>query len=116
MKLGWVPFAAFWTPEFVFTGTSIMGISPSSGKFVSHVDTWDSIQNQEFLSADAVKDLIAQILQVYRCAPPPPPPAAPQPPSLLTLCLSVSLSLTHTGGGARTHHPTARRIWRHRRT
>merc|ERR1719199_2317968 len=65
MKLGWVPFASFWTPEFVFTGTSIMGISPSSGKFVSHVDTWDSIQNQEFLSSDAVKDLIAQILQVY---------------------------------------------------
>jgi hypothetical protein len=52
--------------EFVFTGTSIMGINPDSGKFKSHTDTWDSIQNQEFLSSEAVKDLIAQILQVHR--------------------------------------------------
>lgn len=65
MKMGWVPFAALWTPEFVFTGTSIMGINPDSGKFKSHTDTWDSIQNQEFLSSEAVKDLIAQILQVH---------------------------------------------------
>jgi hypothetical protein len=90
MKLGWVPFAAFWTPEFVFTGTSIMGISPSTGKFISHVDTWDSIQNQEFLSADAVKDLIAQILQVHRCAPSLRPAAAAAPPFLNFWLRSVS--------------------------
>ena len=53
-------------PQILFTGTSIMGVNPETGKFNSHIDTWDSVEDQEFLSPEAVKDLISQLLQFYR--------------------------------------------------
>uniref|UniRef100_A0A7S0WVG3 SOUL heme-binding protein n=1 Tax=Pyramimonas obovata TaxID=1411642 RepID=A0A7S0WVG3_9CHLO len=65
MKLGWFPLKQFWMPSFMFTGTSIMGINPETGKFNSHVDTWDSIQNQAFLSIEAVQDLVKQMFEIY---------------------------------------------------
>jgi len=67
MSVGrWFPLQAFWKPEFLFTGTSIMGVNPQTGRFCSHVDTWDSIKDQDYLSAEAVKDLVTQFMQFYR--------------------------------------------------
>ncbi|KAK9269159.1 hypothetical protein L1049_000928 [Liquidambar formosana] len=54
-----------WKPELVFTGTSIMGINPETGKFCSHVDFWDSIQNNDYFSLEGLKDVIKQ-LWIYK--------------------------------------------------
>ncbi|KAJ4828864.1 hypothetical protein Tsubulata_044576 [Turnera subulata] len=46
-----------WKPELVFTGTSVMGINPETGKFNSHVDYWDSIKNNQHFSIEGLWDL-----------------------------------------------------------
>lgn len=51
-----------WNPEVVFTGTSIMSVDLATMQFTSHVDTWDSIENQEYLSVEAVRDLVKNLL------------------------------------------------------
>ena len=50
-----------WRPPLVFTGTSIMGVDPVSRKFISHVDTWDSIDDQAYLSIEGLQDLVRQL-------------------------------------------------------
>ncbi|KAK3436555.1 hypothetical protein EUGRSUZ_C01104 [Eucalyptus grandis] len=54
-----------WKPELVFTGTSIMGINPETGKFCSHVDYWDSIKENEYFSLEGLRDVFRQ-LQYYK--------------------------------------------------
>ncbi|KAI8541625.1 hypothetical protein RHMOL_Rhmol08G0076500 [Rhododendron molle] len=54
-----------WKPELVFTGTSIMGINPETGKFCSHVDFWDSITNNNYFSSEGLMDVIKQ-LRIYK--------------------------------------------------
>ncbi|KAL1097226.1 hypothetical protein V6Z11_D05G021100 [Gossypium hirsutum] len=54
-----------WKPELVFTGTSVMGINPNNGKFCSHVDFWDSIENNEYFSLEGLWDVFRQ-LRVYK--------------------------------------------------
>mmetsp|Transcript_24759 Transcript_24759/g.29972 ORF Transcript_24759/g.29972 Transcript_24759/m.29972 type:complete len:425 (+) Transcript_24759:124-1398(+) len=68
MKLNFNPFGKWWSPQLLFTGTSIMTINPETGNFTKHVDTWDSIpaDSQEYLSIDGVKDLIYQVTRLYR--------------------------------------------------
>lgn len=48
-------------PQLTFTGTSIMGVNPETGKFNSHADTWDAIENQRYLSLEAVGHLVNQL-------------------------------------------------------
>ena len=50
-----------WRPPLVFTGTSVMGVDPDNGKFLSHVDTWDSIEDQKYLSVEGLQDLLRQL-------------------------------------------------------
>ncbi|KAH7280338.1 hypothetical protein KP509_37G062400 [Ceratopteris richardii] len=50
-----------WRPELVFTGTSVMGINPTTGKFISHVDYWDSIKDNNYFSVEALGDLLKQL-------------------------------------------------------
>lgn len=50
-----------WKPELVFTGTSVMGINPDNGKFCSHVDYWDSIDNNEYFSLEGFLDVLKQL-------------------------------------------------------
>ncbi|XP_038879423.1 heme-binding-like protein At3g10130, chloroplastic isoform X2 [Benincasa hispida] len=50
-----------WKPELVFTGISIMGINPETGKFCSHVDLWDSIQNNDYFSVEGLWDVFKQL-------------------------------------------------------
>lgn len=55
------PFRKWWDPELLFTGVSIMAINPDTGKFKSHIDYWDAIENQKFLSFEAVKHVVSQL-------------------------------------------------------
>lgn len=50
-----------WRPELVFTGRSLMGINPDSMKFNSHVDLWDSLENNDYFSVEGVFDLVKQL-------------------------------------------------------
>ncbi|EPS64547.1 hypothetical protein M569_10235 [Genlisea aurea] len=50
-----------WRPEVVFTGTSVMGVNPVTNKFCSHVDYWDSIDNNDYFSLEGLMDLIKQL-------------------------------------------------------
>ncbi|CAA2967054.1 Hypothetical predicted protein [Olea europaea subsp. europaea] len=54
-----------WKPELVFTGTSVMGINPETKKFCSHVDYWDSIENNEYFSVEGLLDVVKQ-LRIYK--------------------------------------------------
>ncbi|KAK4746711.1 hypothetical protein SAY87_025748 [Trapa incisa] len=54
-----------WKPELILTGTSVMGINPATGKFCSHVDYWDSIQNNEYFSLEGLLDVFKQ-LRIYK--------------------------------------------------
>ncbi|KAL6602940.1 hypothetical protein ACP70R_043301 [Stipagrostis hirtigluma subsp. patula] len=54
-----------WKPELVFTGVSIMGVNPQNLKFNSHVDLWDSIQNNEYFSFEGLLDVFKQ-LRIYK--------------------------------------------------
>ncbi|XP_039843946.1 uncharacterized protein LOC120703827 [Panicum virgatum] len=50
-----------WKPELVFTGLSIMGLNPQNLKFNSHVDLWDSIENNEYFSFEGLWDVFKQL-------------------------------------------------------
>lgn len=54
-----------WKPELVFTGTSVMGVNPLTQKFCSHVDLWDSIQNNDYFSLEGLIDVLKQ-LRIYK--------------------------------------------------
>uniref|UniRef100_A0A6M2F839 SOUL heme-binding protein n=1 Tax=Populus davidiana TaxID=266767 RepID=A0A6M2F839_9ROSI len=54
-----------WKPELVFTGTSIMGINPQTGKFNSHLDFWDSIENNNYFSLEGLWNVVKQ-LRIYK--------------------------------------------------
>ncbi|OEL22425.1 hypothetical protein BAE44_0016554 [Dichanthelium oligosanthes] len=54
-----------WKPELIFTGLSIMGVNPQNLKFNSHVDIWDSIQNNEYFSFEGLLDVFKQ-LRIYK--------------------------------------------------
>ncbi|KAL9224022.1 hypothetical protein vseg_000097 [Gypsophila vaccaria] len=54
-----------WKPELVFTGTSVMGINPETGKFCSHVDYWDSIKNNDYFSLEGLWEVFKQ-LRMYK--------------------------------------------------
>ncbi|CAA0826552.1 SOUL heme-binding family protein [Striga hermonthica] len=50
-----------WKPELVFTGTSVMGVNPETMKFCSHVDFWDSIENNDYFSVEGLLDVLKQL-------------------------------------------------------
>jgi hypothetical protein len=84
-----------WKPELVFTGTSIMGINPQTGKFSSHLvkstslasvkminyetptkipvifflfnsqDFWDSIENNNYFSLEGLRNVVKQVHVLY---------------------------------------------------
>ncbi|GAB4818457.1 hypothetical protein N2152v2_005503 [Parachlorella kessleri] len=64
-------------PKLAFTGTSIMGINPSTGKFDRHWDTWDAVKNQEFFSVEAFKHVLSQISDLKKV------PSLETPPYLI---------------------------------
>ena len=44
-------------------GTSAYGFNPATGRINRHVDTWDSVANQKFFSAEAFGDFLRQLGQ-----------------------------------------------------
>ncbi|BDA48214.1 probable heme-binding-like protein At3g10130, chloroplastic at C-terminar half [Coccomyxa sp. Obi] len=60
------PISRFWDPKLVFTGTSVMGINPSNGKFNRHLDYWDAIENQQYFSWEAFGHVLQQMTDVSR--------------------------------------------------
>ncbi|RWV90895.1 hypothetical protein GW17_00046860 [Ensete ventricosum] len=54
-----------WKPELVFTGTSVMGVNPQTQKFCSHVDVWDSIQDNDYFSLEGLIDVLKQVCLHY---------------------------------------------------
>ncbi|KAL5100920.1 hypothetical protein RYX36_005247 [Vicia faba] len=54
-----------WKPELVFTGTSLMGVNPHNGKFCSHLDFWDSLNNNDYFSVEGLWDVFRQ-LRIYK--------------------------------------------------
>lgn len=62
MRLAVVPPLVPWDPTLVFTGVSILDVDPVSRKLCRHVDLWDSVHNNAFLSPEAVSDLFGQLL------------------------------------------------------
>ena len=60
------PLSQLWSPELLFTGTSVLSVNPATGKFSAHVDYWDSINDNRYLSLEAVRDLFAQLLSLQK--------------------------------------------------
>ena len=50
-----------WKPALLFTGISKYVVG-EEGLFVEHVDYWDSIENNEYFSWEAVKDIVKQVV------------------------------------------------------
>eukprot|EP00967_Tisochrysis_lutea_P070869 scaffold93716_cov22-Tisochrysis_lutea.AAC.1 len=42
-------------------GTSTYCFNPANGRINKHIDTWDSINNQEFFSVEAFADVLRQM-------------------------------------------------------
>jgi len=62
MKMYLPSFPFLWNPELTFTGRSIMEMDRRfPHKCVKHVDTWDSIENQTYLSPEAVQEVLKQV-------------------------------------------------------
>lgn len=55
------PLGPVWRPVLLFTGTSEYGIDPTTKKICSHVDYWDAIDDNSFLSASAIRELVSQM-------------------------------------------------------
>lgn len=63
------PFSFVWDPTLTFTGTSIMSVNPSTGRFNRHIDTWDAVKDQKYLSFEAVGHLMKQLGDVKKAPP-----------------------------------------------
>lgn len=68
------PFRFIWDPRLVFTGTTILGVDPESGKFNLHRDYWDSNHNNDFFSFEAFMFVQRQLLSLSK----PPDLATPE--------------------------------------
>lgn len=44
-----------WTPTAVFSGTTEYTVDPYTGLIRKHIDTWDSIQDNENLSVEGLQ-------------------------------------------------------------
>lgn len=60
------PLQKVFDPKLTFTGTSIMGINPETGRFNSHKDTWDAVQQQGFFSLEAFAHMLSQVMDLRR--------------------------------------------------
>ncbi|KAF8066298.1 heme-binding-like protein [Scenedesmus sp. PABB004] len=74
MTMKFTPAAAlglsrWWDPVITFTGTSTYGFNPATRRINRHIDTWDSIANQDFFSTEAFADFFRQLLATRRTPP-----------------------------------------------
>lgn len=60
-----VPLLGGRAPSLAFTGTSIMAVD-ASGRFCSHADTWDAIEDQAYFSVEGAAHVAAQLADLRR--------------------------------------------------
>lgn len=60
------PLKALWDPRLAFTGLTVLGYHPNTGKWNKHVDAWDAVQNNRFFSPEAFVFAFSQMLQVSK--------------------------------------------------
>ncbi|KAK9804190.1 hypothetical protein WJX72_000175 [[Myrmecia] bisecta] len=60
----YTPFKYFWDPRFAFSGLTILGYNPDTGKWNKHVDAWDAVEDNEFFSLEAFVFAFKQMAQV----------------------------------------------------
>lgn len=53
-----------WKPKAVFTGISEYKVDTVSGLITEHIDKWDSIEDNDFLSVEAVRYIATSLTQV----------------------------------------------------
>ncbi len=53
-----------WKPTLTFTGQTDYGVDASSGLVISHVDRWDALQRNAFLSLEGLQHVLRMFLQV----------------------------------------------------
>ena len=53
-----------WRPTVQFTGRSILTADIATEKFTRHVDVWDSVEDNQYFSMEALRDLLGQLLNV----------------------------------------------------
>lgn len=63
------PFKFFWDPQLAFSGVSILGFNPETGKWNKHVDAWDAIEDNEFPSLEGFH--YAFVRQMFQVSKPP---------------------------------------------
>lgn len=64
--LRYLPIKFFWDPRFVFSGITVLGYNPDSGKWNKHVDAWDAIEDNEFFSLEGFIFAFKQMVSVSR--------------------------------------------------
>jgi hypothetical protein len=69
----WLPTKVIWDPRLVFTGITVLGVDPKTGKFNKHVDLWDSNQNNKFFSVEGFVFVLRQMINFSK------PPNLPTP-------------------------------------
>jgi hypothetical protein len=62
----YTPFKLVWDPRLVFTGITILGYNPDTGKWNKHVDAWDAIQDNEFFSVEGFIFAFSQMFQLHK--------------------------------------------------
>ena len=55
------PLGRWWWPRLEFTGTTLYGTSAKTGLIERHLDTWDSIEHQEYFSLEGFRHMLGQI-------------------------------------------------------
>lgn len=53
-----------WKPKAVFTGISEYTVDTVSGLITEHIDKWDSVEDNDFLSVEAVRYIATSLTQV----------------------------------------------------
>jgi hypothetical protein len=79
-----------WWPRLEFTGTTLYGVNETTGLIDRHVDTWDSIEKQEYFSIEGFAHMLGQIFS------PRAPPRFQGPPFTLLKYVNFSSSACMT--------------------
>ncbi|CAL8463772.1 g3306 [Coccomyxa elongata] len=60
------PLKIIWDPRLVFSGFSVLGYNPATGKWNKHVDGWDCLEDQEYFSVEGFSFVMGQMLQLSK--------------------------------------------------
>ena len=63
MKFKLLPFLP-WKPTALITGITQYGVDPESGLITSHIDKWDAVKNNDFLSLEALQYVLSSFAEV----------------------------------------------------